>query len=306
MASGRDPKRGRRQEGSRGTGRQETGPQGGGPAIIEGEFAHDLLPDLFRYLCLRREPLLWELTTLAGGFTLSFDQGLPLDAMFRPVRPIGARVGLSALRILMRQEGGSFLVWRGPPTAGRRTLHTGGEKLLIELATRDDERVAPAVLSGMTIDTSSELAAVQDVAPRRHRSALRARSADLPLMEALQLFGGSRHRYRFELEGPGGDPAGTIELSAAEVLSASAQDSTASQGLTGEAAFRTLLTLPPETWITVSPAASTPPAEPPLGKLEGLLLRALLAGGLPGGAADAGTSPPDGAEALGDGPTKLP
>ena len=80
--------------------------------LIEGGFTHDALPDLFRYLCTRGESLWWELKTLAGTFVLVFERGLPSDVMFSPARPVGAKVGLNALRILFRQEGGRNRIQR--------------------------------------------------------------------------------------------------------------------------------------------------------------------------------------------------
>jgi hypothetical protein len=248
--------------------------------LIEGEFTYDSLPDLFRYLCARGESLGWQLSTLAGTFTLLFEEGRPIDIIFRPIRPTGARVGLNALRILFRQEGGQFRVDRNPPTdpllANRRSLNTSGEKLLIEMATLDDERIAPAVLAGVTIDTSADLAVVADLPPDEHRTAFLTRAPEVPLTEVLQLFSVSRRAYRIVATGPGGESVGQLELFSQAVLAASAGQ------LRGEAAFFTLLAAPGALSIAVSPFTPAGPAGqwPELGKLDTLLMKALLSGAL--------------------------
>jgi hypothetical protein len=250
--------------------------------LIEGEFTYDSLPDLFRYLCARGESLGWQLSTLAGTFTLLFEEGQPVDIIFRPVRPTGARVGLNALRILFRQEGGQFRVDRDPPVdpllTGRRSLNTSGEKLLIEMATLDDERTAPAVLAGVTIDSSADLAVVADLPPDEHRTAFLTRAPEVPLTEVLQLFSVSRRSYRIAVSDSSGAGVGVLELSAQTVLAASAGQ------LRGEAALFALLSWPGELAIAVSPFTPAGPVGqgPELGKLDALLMKALLSGSLRG------------------------
>lgn len=249
--------------------------------LIEGEFTYDSLPDLFRYLCARGESLSWQLSTLAGHFTLLFEQGQPTDIIFRPIRPTGARVGLNALRILFRQEGGQFRVDRGAPPSGRRSLHTSGEKLLIEMATLDDERTAPAVLAGVTVDTSADLALVADLPDEDHRTAFLAHAPEVPLTEVLQLFSVSRRAYRVTLTRPGGEAVGQLELSAQAVLAANAGV------LRGEAAFFAVLSAPGALTIEVSPFTPAGADQgggaqptPDLGKLDALLMKAVLSGSL--------------------------
>ena len=251
--------------------------------LIEGGFTHDALPDLFRYLCTRGESLWWELKTLAGTFVLVFEKGLPADVMFSPARPVGAKVGLKALQILFRQEGGRFTVHRGAPVLQRRSLTLSGEQLLIEMATLDDEAVAPAVLSGRTIDVSAELALVGDVAPQDHRTAFRTRTTNVPLTDVLQLFSVSRLAYWVHLLGEREKPVGRLLLSSNEVCQAEYG------ALRGGPAFTALLGHAVPGIIDVSPLrAAFAPGEA-VGKLDALLMRELLSGRLnfqPGNRAD--------------------
>ena len=242
--------------------------------LIEGGFTHDALPDLFRYLCTRGESLWWELTTLAGTFALVFNQGLPTDVMFRPARPVGAKVGLKALQILFRQEGGRFTVHRGAPTQQRRSLTLSGEQLLIEMATLDDEAVAPAVLSGRTIDVSAELALVGDVAPQDHRTAFRTRTADVPLTDVLQLFSVSRLAYWIHLLDDQEQPVGRLLLGSNEVRQAEYA------ALRAGPAFTALLGHTVPGIIDVSPVRGAGVPGEAVGKLDALLMRELLSGRL--------------------------
>lgn len=246
--------------------------------LIEGGFTHDALPDLFRYLCTRGESLWWELKTLAGTFVLVFQKGLPTDVMFSPARPVGAKVGLKALQILFRQEGGRFTVHRGAPVQQRRSLTLSGEQLLIEMATLDDEAVAPAVLSGRTIDVSAELALVGDVAPQDHRTAFRTRTADVPLTDVLQLFSVSRLAYWVHLLGEREQVIGRLLLSSNEVRQAEYG------ALRAGPAFTALLGHAAPCMIDVSPVSGAVWAASaggePVGKLDALLMRELLSGRL--------------------------
>ena len=242
--------------------------------LIEGGFTHDALPDLFRYLCTRGESLWWELKTLAGTFVLVFERGLPSDVMFSPARPVGAKVGLNALRILFRQEGGRFTVRRGAPVQQRRSLTLSGEQLLIEMATLDDEAVAPAVLSGRTVDVSAELALVGDLAPQDHRTAFRTWSLDVPLTDVLQLFSVSRLAYWIHLLGEREQLIGRLLLSANEVCQAEYG------ALRGGAAFTALLGHAAPGIIDVSPLRATSSVDEAVGKLDALLMRELLSGRL--------------------------
>ena len=255
-------------------------------ALIEGGFTHDALPDLYRYLCSRGESLWWELSSLAGRFTLVIDAGTPTDIMFHPARPVGARVGMKALRILFQQEGGRFVVHRGKPRQERRTLQLGAEQLLIELATQDDETLAPAIRSRVQIDVSQELALVQDLPPPDHRTAFRTSSADVPLTDVLQLFSVSRSPYWIRTLDPAGKVLGALLLSGGEVLQAECA------ALRGERAFRAMLGLAAPFTIDCTidgapvhgpsaQAARTPGhAEAGVGKLDALLMRELLSGRL--------------------------
>ncbi|AWN22830.1 hypothetical protein DKM44_05990 [Deinococcus irradiatisoli] len=260
--------------------------------IIEGHFTYDSLEDLFMYLCSRKETLLWQLTTLAGTFTLSFDQGQPADIMFRPVRHIGAYVGLKALQTLFQQEGGQFTVRRGPPGITRRSLSGSGEELLISMAALNDERSAPAVLSGTTFDTSAELALVDDLPPEEHRTAFLTRSSEVALVEALQLFAVSRQAYRVLLTHTDGRMLGHIDLSANDVTSA------ATSTERGQAAFNIMLRASDELVIKVSPVRPPSPATS-LGKLDSLLLQALSGvpaqSAQPAPAPNQAANPPEGA-----------
>lgn len=242
--------------------------------LIEGGFTHDALPDLFRYLCTRGESLWWELRTLAGSFALVFERGLPTDVMFRPARPVGAKVGLKALRILFRQEGGRFTVHRGAPVQQRRSLTLSGEQLLIEMATLDDEAVAPAVLSGRTVDVSAELALVGDVAPQDHRTAFRTHTADVPLTDVLQLFSVSRLAYWIYLLDEAGQAVGRLLLGSNEVRQAEYG------ALRGGAAFTALLGHAAPGVIDVSPVRGADVPGEAVGKLDALLMRELLSGRL--------------------------
>ena len=241
-------------------------------AMIEGGFTHDALPDLFRYLCGRKESLWWELTTLAGRFALVFEQGMPIDVMFSPARPVGGKAGLRALQILFRQEGGRFVVHGGLSRQERRTLHLSGEQLLIELATLDDESVAPAVVSGVTVDVSAELELVVDVAPLDHRTAFRTHSRDVPMTDVLQLFSVSRLAYWINLHGVKGERAGRLLLSANEVLGAEYGP------LRGQRAFTALLSHGAPGIIDVSPSTGDSEGLVGIGKLDALLMREVLSG----------------------------
>lgn len=240
-------------------------------SIIEGEFTYDALADLFLYLCHRQENLLWQLVTLAGTFTVLFEKGQPVDIMFRPVRPIGAYVGVKALRTLFQQEGGQFSVRRSKTPPSRRSLQGSGENLLIALATSDDEHNAPAVLSGTTFDDSAELSAVADVAPEAYQTAFLTSSDDTPLPEVLQLFSVSRRAYRVSLfvrQGTNHQFVGSIDLSASDVSNA------ATPSLEGKDAFNALMSMTGSFEIEVNPVILD--WETPLGKLDGLLLKAVL------------------------------
>ncbi|MFC4452450.1 hypothetical protein [Deinococcus sonorensis] len=257
------------------------------PPLIEGGFTHDALPDLFRYLSGRGESLLWELTTLAGSFMLVLDHGEPVDIMFRPVRPVGALVGLKALQILFRQEGGRFSVRRGTPDRPRRSLNDRAEQLLIQMATLDDEAVAPSVLAGRTVDVDDELRLVSDVALPDHQTAFRTRSLDVPLTEVLQLFSVSRRPYWIQLLGPAEQLIGRLHLDG-EHLVVSAEYGT----LRGGVAFTALLTNRKPVTIDVRPirsseqrqldAARAASGSAPLGKLDALLMQEFLSGRLAG------------------------
>lgn len=244
--------------------------------IIEGQFTYDILEDLFLYLCRRRETLVWQLTTLAGEFSVVFDEGQPADCMFRPTRPIGAYVGMKALRTLFQQQGGQFSVSRSGRAPERRSLSGSGENLLIALAAQGDEHIAPAVLAGTTFDTSAELALVQDLPPDTHRTAFLTSSTDTPLADVLQLFSVSRRAYRvslFALSAPSTSSRwlGQIELSAHQVIGAAAGEQR------GQAAFQQLLNFADILRIEVSPSSDTLPiGHEPLGKLDKLLLSAVL------------------------------
>ncbi|WP_425147499.1 hypothetical protein [Deinococcus sp.] len=298
MIGGREEDRNARHQATHQTSERAASPPGEGPGpeglpahelrppppgvqplcLIQGGFTHDALPDLFRYLCSRGESLWWELSTLAGRFTLTFERGLPTDVMFSPARPVGARVGMKALRILFQQEGGRFAVHRGLPSQQRRTLHLSGEQLLIELATRDDETLAPAVLSGVQVDLSAELELVEDLPPPDHRTAFRTSSADVPLTDVLQLFSVSRQAYWINLLGPQEERLGRLLLSASEVVSAEYA------ALKGERAFTALLGHPAPCTIDVSPPSFQTPGpqagKGSVGKLDALLMRELLSGRL--------------------------
>ncbi|WP_161883958.1 hypothetical protein [Deinococcus alpinitundrae] len=257
------------------------GLESAGPTIIEGAFTYDALEDLLLYLCSRREILTWQLTTLAGSFTLLLDQGQPADIMFRPVRPIGAYVGLRALHTLFQQQGGQFTVQRGLSASGaaalkRRSLNASGENLLIAMAAFEDEHNAPAILSGTTVDDSAEGLLVADLTPEDHLTAFVTRSSDTPLVDVLQLFSVSRRAYRVLLFGSAAGPLGQIELSANQVGRASAS------GQEGQAALNSLLglSLSTELRIEVSPLTVDEWPGSPLGKLDSLLLRAALDGAL--------------------------
>lgn len=260
------------------------GSEPGGPVIIEGVFTYDALEDLFLYLCSRRETLTWQLTTLAGGFTLLLDQGQPADIMFRPVRPIGAYVGLRALQTLFQQQGGQFTVQRGLAASGsaaqRRSLNASGENLLIAMAALDDEQNASAILSGTVVDDSAEAELVADLLPENHHTAFVTCSRDTPLVDVLQLFSVSRRAYRVLLFGSGAKPVGQIDLSANQVGRASAPG--AGPGQQGQAALNRLLSLSLETELRteVSPLDAGEWPGSPLGKLDSLLLRAALDGAL--------------------------
>ncbi len=244
--------------------------------IIEGNFTYDSLEDLFMYLCHRQETLLWHLTTLAGTFTLSFDQGQPADIMFRPVRRVGAYVGLKALQTLFQQEGGQFTVHRSPPAITRRSLSGSGEELLISMAALNDERSAPAVLSGTTFDMSAELALVNDLPPEEHRTAFLTRSSEVPLVEVLQLFAVSRQAYRVLLTHTDAKVLGHIDLSANDVTGA------ATSAQRGQAAFDHLLRAADELIIKVSPVRPPSPATS-LGKLDTLLIKSFSSSALASG-----------------------
>lgn len=253
-----------------------------GPPLIEGSFTHDSLPDLFRFVCSRQQSLSWQLTTLAGTFTLTFEQGNPIDIIFNPTRPVGAKVGIKALRMLFQQEGGRFRLWPDPPAQERRTLHTSGEKLLIELATLDDEAVAPAVLGGITVNVDDELALVRDVPPPDHQTAFRTQASDVPLTEVLQLFSVSRQPYWVQLLSPQGAVIGRLHLNAHhEVVSAQYRT------LSGAAGFSALLGHRDPGIIDVRPVQlhdqSAPTGSQTLGSLDTLLMRELLSGRLQGG-----------------------
>ena len=241
-------------------------------AMIEGVFTHDALPDLFRYLCGRKESLWWELTTLAGRFALVFEHGEPIDVMFSPARPVGGKVGLRALQILFRQEGGRFVVHGGLSRQERRTLHLSGEQLLIELATLDDESVAPAVMSGATVDLSAELELVVDVAPLDHRTAFRTQSQDVPMTDVLQLFSVSRLAYWINLLGVQGERAGRLLLSANEVQGAEYGP------LRGRRAFTALVAHDVPGIIDVSPSNGDSEGLVGIGRLDALLMREVLSG----------------------------
>ncbi|GAA4000057.1 hypothetical protein GCM10022631_08770 [Deinococcus rubellus] len=267
-----------------------------GPIIIEGAFTYDALEDLFLYLCSRRETLTWQLTTLAGSFTLLLDQGQPADIMFRPVRPIGAYVGLRALQTLFQQQGGQFTVQRSPAALGsaalkRRSLNASGENLLIAMAALDDEHNASAVLSGIVVDDSAEAALVADLLPEDHRTAFVTRSRDTPLVDVLQLFSVSRRAYRVSLFGAGAGPVGQIDLSANQVGRVSAAGVGSDQQ--GQAALNCLLSLSlaAELRTEVSPLAADEWPGNPLGKLDSLLLRAALDGALATEPPSADTAP---------------
>ncbi|AZI41882.1 DUF4388 domain-containing protein [Deinococcus psychrotolerans] len=274
--------------------------------FIEGQLTYDILEDLFLYLCRRQETLVWQLTTLAGEFSVVFDQGQPADCMFRPSRPIGAYVGLKALRTLFQQQGGQFSVSRSAAPIRRRSLSGSGENLLMALAAQGDERSAPAVLSGTTFDSSAELASVQDLQPDAHRTAFLTSSAEMPLADVLQLFSVSRRSYRVKLSDLSVHPSaprwlGEIELSAHQIISADMGSER------GQSAFNKLLNFAGALQIEVSPSSVSlptghdlPPNEPPpdkspLGKLDKLLLSAVMAGEL-GSASETGAEKPSAAE----------
>ncbi len=241
-------------------------------AMIEGGFTHEALPDLFRYLCGRKESLWWELTTLAGRFALVFELGVPIDVMFSPARPVGGKAGFRALQILFRQEGGRFTVHQGLSRQERRTLHLSGEQLLIELATLDDESVAPAVVRGATVDLSAELALVVDVTPLDHRTAFRTETRYVPVTDVLQLFSVSRMAYWINLQGVKGERSGRLLLSANEVLGVEYGP------LRGQRAFTALLGHGAPGIIDVSPSNGDSEGLNGIGKLDALLMREVLAG----------------------------
>jgi len=249
--------------------------------IIEGGFTHDALPDLFRYLCSRAESLIWELSTLAGTFEMVIDRGTPVDVMFRPVRPIGAQVGIRALRILFRQEGGRFTVRRGEPTTPRQTLHQNAENLLIELATLDDESSASAVMSGTTFDVSAELDLVKDLAPEDHRTAFRTRTEHVPLIDVLQLFSVNRQAFWVQLIGPQERHIGRLEIVAGEVFEVEYGP------LRKGRAFTSLLKHAEHAVVDVTPILSAElkllaasREHVPLGRLDALLMQEILSGRL--------------------------
>ena len=173
----------------------------GDAPLIEGGFTYDSLPDLFRYLCGRKESLFWELKTLAGTFEVTIESGFPIDVILRPERMVGAKVGLKAARIMFRQQGGRFRVSPTVPALVRPASLSGPcEHLLIELATLDDETDAPGArasrLRSVVSDRRADLQLVADLPPIDHQTAFQASSAVVPLTDVLQLFSVSRAAYQ--------------------------------------------------------------------------------------------------------------
>lgn len=256
------------------------------PVMIEGRFTHDSLPDLFRFICRRPGTLHWRITTLAGVFVLYFDAGTPIDVMFIPVRPIGARVGMKMLRMLFEQQGGRFQLWDGAVLPPRRSLQLSGEQLLMEVATFSDESTAPGARPEVlpsTLNVDAELELVRDLPGEDHRTAFRTRTSDVPLTEVLQLFSVSRQPYWVELWTPDEMRVGRLHLDAShQVVSVEAGEQQ------GASAFTALLTESRPCIINVRSLsiseerrlAQLQPQPTPLGLLEVLLMRELMLGHL--------------------------
>lgn len=247
-------------------------------ALIEGTFTHQALPALFRFLAARSDSLLWELTSLAGTFRLTFQQGVPVDIMFTPVRPIGATIGLKALKTLFLQAGGGFRVFRDPPDPGRRSLHASSERLLIEMATLEDESTHHR--TEVRIDVSAELALVHDLPDQTHRTAFRTSTRDVPWVEVLQLFALSGGTYSVALLERDGTVAGRLQLARSGMVEQAEYG-----GLRGTDAFSALVTHRRRGVIEVRDQQVVASPDPvgsggQVGLLDGLLMAEFLAGRL--------------------------
>jgi len=249
----------------------------GHPTLIEGRFTHDSLPDLFRFVCSRSERLSWELETLAGTFTLYFEQGTPLDIMFRPVRMTGAQAGPKAFRKLFMQEGGRFRLYADPPAQPRRSLDESGESLMMKFATQEDEAVVPPVRFAVEADLNAALALVEDLPPPDHRTAFRAELGSVSFLDVLQLFSVSRQDHWIQVL-DGTRLIGRVHLNADRNVVRVEYGK-----LQGQDAFSGLLAHRGSGVIDVRSVSTydLPPAGTvPLGMLDALLMRELLAGRL--------------------------
>jgi len=261
--------------------------------MIEGTFTHQALPALFRFLAARDDSLLWELSTLAGTFRLTFQKGVPVDIMFNPARPVGATVGLKALQTLFLQVGGRFQAFRDPPDPGRRTLNATSEQLLIEMATLEDESINRQ--REVRVDVSAELALVSDLLDQDHQTTFRTNNRDVPWPAVLQLFALSEGAYNVALLERDGTVVGQVLLGGNGIVEAAEYG-----GLSGKDAFSALITHRRRGMIDVQDQDVTV-CSGHVGPLDRLLMTEFLAGRLssdPSPPTEAGLTPtgaaPDG------------
>jgi len=254
--------------------------------MIEGTFTHQALPSLFRFLAARDDSLLWELSSLAGTFRLTFQEGKPVDIMFNPARPVGATIGLKALRTLFVQVGGRFQVFRDPPDPGRRTLNATSEQLLIEMATLEDESVNRQ--REVRVDVSAELALVSDLPEQNHQTAFRTSNRDVPWPAVLQLFALSEGMYSVALLERDRTLVGQVLLGGNGIVEAAEYG-----GLSGKDAFSALVTHRRRGIIDVRDQGVAVPSGH-VGPLDRLLMAEFLAGRLssdPSPPTEAGLTP---------------
>jgi len=261
-------------------------------------FSVDTLPDLWRYVSAmgrrlaenRSEVdtvhLIWELDTSAGRFVLLFVAGDLVDVMLHPVRPVGAKGGRRALKTLFRQLGGRSVLSAVPGLPQRAARFESCEQLLIEMATQEDESVAPAVLTGRTFDVSSEYDAVAGVPEQEYPTWFRVMSSTAPVTDVLQLVAGFKMPFSVAVS-PGETREWLWGATPPVLFRFVVQDGQVLAAWSvregwkgGQAVFSSLVSSDRPMFLFVSLWAEGvvwPDAEP-LGKIDVLLMREVLSG----------------------------
>jgi len=243
------------------------------PPLITGELLGDALPDLLRHLWSRKQPLRLQVISDTQRYEVICSGGTPVDAAATELDPPPTArapkrlLGSQAMRALMTEEHGTFVVDQNLPLLDRRNLLLSGEELLMDIARQDDEQQPDPKTAQEEADAWLLKQTWFEGPPVPEQTTRFQAEADMLLFEeALQMFVSSRSRYRISR------PEGDVVLEDNVVIRAQLGEET------GRPAFLRLMRLPPS---RVQVERLEEKGGPVLGRLEQLLLAVIMAGYAP-------------------------